>query len=163
MTEHRRWYRCLTPNIRDEFNRYLLVEDVGDECLYLDPITQVMKSHNPPEYEYRTFMVHQERDNNGSGFPIGDWWERDRFEISRHLINGHYGEVELPNADALEAQTAPGWITDELIIYSDSPAFLAWEVVSQPDAYDGVDPRVKSLVCRDTALEGVPENEPAPR
>lgn len=155
----KKWLRLTTdPNIRDEFNRYLLTEKIGSEVLYMDPATKVMRSHNPPEYEYLTFMTHQERDNSGTGFPVGDWWTREEFRVYKHLVVGHYGQ-----ATDYSGNTGTGWIGDELIIYSDPPLFLEWEQVEMPTAFEGADEKVAALVVRDTSKELPVENAPSPR
>ena len=38
-----------------------------------------------------------------------------------------------------------GWKTDKLVILSDPPKFLQWEVVEMPDEFAGIDPKQKSF------------------
>ena len=51
----------------DEFNRFIVIEDVGDPILDENG-EQVVDEKGVPQYEYRTSMVHQEKDNV-QGFP----------------------------------------------------------------------------------------------
>lgn len=148
--ETRRWFLLTTdPNIQDEFNRFIVIEDVGDPIVDSNGV-QCVDENNEPLFEYRTFMLHQEKDNV-QGYPTGEWWERDRFEISRHLIVGHYEKFEDDSNG--DVQMVTGWKTDKLVIFSDPPKFLQWESVEMPDEYVGVNPKAKSLVVRDTEAE----------
>ena len=133
----KKWYRLTTdPNIRDEFHRYVIVEKVGDE-VYKDA---KQTPFDPPQFAFNTFMVHQEKDNNGTGFPVGDWWERDRFEVFCHILNGHW-------------ENENDWRTDQLRVFSGPPAFLQWELVDAPDELEQMPPGAKALVVRNTEFE----------
>jgi hypothetical protein len=144
--DNKRWYLLTTdPNIQDEFNRYVIVEDSGDEIFRPDktPFT-------PAEYEYRTFMVHQMK-GNVQGFPDGDWVEHDRFEITRHLIVGHYEKMEDNSGD--EGVMVTGWKADKIVIFSEAPKFLQWDSVEMPDEFVSAEDKVKSMVVRDLEAE----------
>lgn len=149
-TDSKRWFLLTTdPNIQDEFNRFIIIEDVGDPILGTNG-QHLTDKDGVLQYEYRTFMLHQEKDNV-QGYPTGQWWERDRFEITRHLIVGHYEKFE-DNSDG-EVQMVTGWKTDKLVIFSDPPKFLQWDSVEMPDEYVGAKPGAKSLVVRDIEAE----------
>ena len=48
---------------------------------------------------------------------------------------------------------SPDGKTDKLVILSDPPKFLQWEVVEMPDEFAGIDPKQKALVVRDVEAE----------
>ena len=151
MSDELRWYLLTTdPNVQDEFNRFIVIEDIGDPLLD-DKGDQVVDEEGRVQFHYNTYMVHQERDNV-QGFSTGDWWERDRFEVARHLIIGHYRVI--PDQEVQEpTEPIVGWQTDKLVILSGPPKFLQWESVEMPDEFAGVDPKKKALVVRDLEAE----------